>query len=91
MTEPGMPAPITVRSSAIPTLAASNLRVALIALGAYGVGKGWFKQDDVTGLMPVIMIVAPWVWGQVQGFINHANWVSVAHDPRVSDSVVAPK
>lgn len=91
MTDPGMPPPITVRSSAIPTMAASNFRVAMIAFGAYAVGKGWFKQDDVSGLMPLALIIAPWIWGQVQGLINHANWVSVAHDPRVSDSVVTPK
>lgn len=92
MTEqPSMPSQITVNASAIPALAASNLRVILIAFGAYAVGKGWFTQDLWTQAVPILMILAPWVWGQIQGFITHTKLASVAADPRVPASVATLK
>lgn len=91
MTDPSMPSQITVNASALPSVAASNLRVFLIAFGAYAVGHGWFTQNDWTQLFPLALIGVPWVWGQVQGFVTHLKLVSIAADPRTPDAVAMIK
>lgn len=91
MIEQSAPQPFTVSASPIPDLAASNLRVVLIAFGAWAIGHGWFTQGTFDTLIPIALILVPWVWGQVKGFLTHDKLASVAADPRVPDAVIRLK
>lgn len=82
-----LPPPIRVSGSQLPDVAASNLRMVLVSVGAYAAGRGWFTQSEFTQLLPVAMIIVPWVWGQVSRFAMRQKLISVVSDPRTPDSV----
>jgi hypothetical protein len=70
--------PIQVEHSAAASMVASNCRVFLVAFGAFVAGKGWLSEDEYAQYLPAAVIVIPWVWGQVSGFIKHRRFVVTA-------------
>jgi hypothetical protein len=56
--------PIPVHKSALTELGLSNLRVALMAAGAFAAGRGWLSENEIAQYIPFAMILAPWAWGQ---------------------------
>lgn len=72
------PPPITVPSSAAPDQLKGALRTALVGLGAYGVGKGWFDANLVSAVIPVVLIAAPAIWQQLKVLANHRKMVAIA-------------
>jgi hypothetical protein len=63
--------PLAAPASAAPDQLASAFRSLLIALGAYGAGKGWFDANIVAAAIPVIMILFPTVWAQFKVRSQH--------------------
>ncbi len=61
-----MSEPFTAPPSAVPDQLASALRQLLVAVGAYGAGKGWFDASIAAAAVPVIMIVGPMLWSQLR-------------------------
>lgn len=70
--------PIMVNPSPGPDQLASAVRSLLIAVGAYGAGKGWFDASLWAALVPVLMIVGPVVWAQLKVRSSKAKMVTVA-------------
>lgn len=60
--------PVFVARSPLTELALSNLRVALVALGAFVAGRAWLSEQKVAQYLPLAMIVLPWAWGQWSRF-----------------------
>ena len=60
--------PLVVSASPLGELALSNLRIAVLAAGAFAAGRGWLKDEEVARSVPFAMIVLPWAWGQYSRF-----------------------
>lgn len=59
---------VVVSASPLSEMALSNLRIAILAAGAFAVGRGWLKDEEVGQYVPFAMIALPWAWGQYSRF-----------------------
>jgi len=81
--------PIAVDASSLPGLIFSNLRVFLVALGAFLAGRGWVGREEFDQYLPVALIVVPWLVGQYRGWRNHRKQVALAN--MLPDSLAVTK
>lgn len=84
------PTPVTVPASATNDQLASAFRAFLIALGAYGTGKGWFNHELFAAAVPLIMVGWPFVWAQMKARSSHAKQVTMANHLPDSIAQVQP-
>lgn len=70
--------PVVVSASGASDQLASGFRSLIVALGAYGVGKGWFDGELVAAVVPFLMIVGPIAWGQLKARAMHRRAVTMA-------------
>lgn len=83
------PTPVVVSASPLNDQLASAFRTFLVALGAYGTGKGWFNHELFTAAVPLIMIGWPLVWAQLKARSSHAKQITMAE--RLPDSIAQVK
>lgn len=46
-------------------LTAAIRQIALVA-GGYAVGRGWLKDDTLTAITTIAVLLVPFVWGQIK-------------------------
>jgi hypothetical protein len=68
---PADPAPIVVADPAGAQIASAS-RTLLIAIGAYAAGKGWVNSDLINAAIPLVIIIASGIWGQLAVLRIHA-------------------
>lgn len=78
MTDHTAPTPIVVPASALPAQVTSGIRSALVAAGAYAVGKGWIDESTAGAIVTVGLVIVPLVWSQLSARRNHARQVTMA-------------
>jgi hypothetical protein len=66
----------------------SALRSILIALGAWGTGKGLIDDDTVNSIVGSLMVIIPLVWGVIEKYrtkdaVPVTVWVKVDKPPEV--------
>lgn len=44
----------------------AGLRQLLLVLGAFAVAKGWLGEDELATIVPAIVIVGSFAWGQLK-------------------------
>jgi uncharacterized membrane protein len=72
ITPPVEERPIVVSGSAIPEQLAQAIRTALIAIAGYMAGKGWLDEELASAILPVVLLLVPFVWGQITAKRNNA-------------------
>ena len=56
---------ITEPKSPVPEQVRSTIRAFLLAMGGYMAGKGWIDGSLAAATVPMLLIVAPWAWNQI--------------------------
>lgn len=56
---------ITEDQSPVPEQVKSTVRAFLLALGGYMAGKGWIDEGLAAATVPVLLVVVPYAWNQV--------------------------
>lgn len=86
-----MTKPILVNPTPTPDQAWSALRSAGIAVGAWAIGRGYLQADTASALGAILLVVVPFVIGQLKTRRRAQELVTVASSRRVPDSVATIK
>jgi len=73
-----MSEPIVVNSNPAPDAIWAAARQILLVIGGWAVGRGYLEDDTLSGIVTVVVIVGPLIYGQIKGLRNHAKLVTAA-------------
>ncbi len=69
---------IVVSENGIPAQLYSAGRTIAIAVGMWAVGRGWLSAGTATALGTILLVAAPFVYGQLKVWFNHKKMVVLA-------------
>lgn len=82
------PIPVQAHATPVPDQLWSGMRSVIMALTAFGLGRGWLKGDEVTLIGVVAGVLGPFIIGQLKVRRRSQELTTIAVNPDVPDSVV---